>query len=296
LKGSPLEDREIAELPILDTGEVAYAVRITAKEVEPMWKAARGLVERIGRWPVATMCWGAGTNWREGVQSQDHFSRFFYKESPRATDVSPQGLLRLVDTVDVDAFIEQLAKRHEGYYDVKGALAFEIDSTARACGIRPTDEEVRAATINGSPISTHRELDRWLMAWEARHDVPQDWSVGRQAWFEGESVALLFLPVTESWDTLAYLNWYGAADPGTQYFIALGRRWNQQFGAELVAHYGTMLQCIVSRPPRNRDEAWSLAREHHLVAPCTMDLSGIALRHYALGLVEHDKWFLHERP
>jgi hypothetical protein len=39
-----------------------------------------------------------------------------------------------------------------------------------------------------------------------------------------------------------------------------------------------------------------LAYEHERVAPCTLMLPGIPLRHYAEGLIGHRTWFLHERP
>lgn len=296
LCGTPLEGRELIKLPILDTGEVAYAVRIAAPEVESMWRVARALLHKTRRWPVATMSWGGGATWNENFASADLFSRFYYEEAPEAVDVTPRGLLRLADTVDVDAFVEQLSKKHDGYFDAKNASAFELEATQMACGVHPTLEELEHATLGGKRVTTHLELDQWLMQWETSRGGPKDPSIGRQPWFEEEPCALLFLPVQEPWDTLAYLNWFGTSDPGTQYFIALGRRWNQQYGAELVAHYGTMLQCLVARPPQTQSEAWRLAREHDLAAPCTMALPGISLRHYALGLVGHDRWFLHERP
>jgi len=297
LAGTDLYARDIVELPILDTGEVAFAVQISSSEVHTMWRIARSVLHATGRWPVASGCWGGGSsNWRERVLKEDFFSRFYYKETPGTTDVSPRALLRAADSVDVDAFIEELGVRGETYFSLEEALEFEIPATERVCGVRPTEQELRKATLNGHLISTHRELDRWLMYWEAERGLPADRSIGRQPWYEHECTALIFLPVSEPWDTLAYLNWYGTSYPGAQYFIALGRRWRQRFGAELVAHFGTMLQCFVFRPPKTLDEAWQLAREHDLAAPCTLALPGISLRHHAVGLIGHDRWFLHERP
>jgi hypothetical protein len=105
----------------------------------------------------------------------------------------------------------------------------------------------------------------------------------------------LFLPCSNGWDALAYIHWYGSYD-GSENYIALGRSWEERFGAELVAHHGTMLQCLVSRPPQTIEEAWPLACEHDLVAECTLALSGISLRDYTRALVGWDRWFLHERP
>lgn len=54
---------------------------------------------------------------------------------------------------------------------------------------------------------------------------------------------------------MAYLRWYGTSDYGAEHYIALGRSWERRFGAELVAHYGTMLQRLVSRPPETIQDA-----------------------------------------
>lgn len=288
---SALAGRDIVELPILDTGASAFAIQIAKDEVEPMWRAARAMVESTGRWPVAACAWGQNASWRDSMLSENFFSRFFYHEAPGAKDVSPQALLRLADEVDVDAFVETLAAEREGYFGMDDAVELEIEATQYACGIAPSRE-----AIDDAGIETHRALDHWLMHWEAAHGVPTDASLGRQDWFAQDPAALLLLPVANPWDTLAYLHWYGSSQPGAQHYIALGRRWHQRHGAELVAHYGTMLQSFVSRPPTTLDDAWSLAREHDLAAPCTLALPGISLRHHALGLIDHDRWFLHERP
>jgi hypothetical protein len=78
--------------------------------------------------------------------------------------------------------------------------------------------------------------------------------------------------------------------------VALARRWNQQFGAELVAHYGTVLQFRVLRPPATLQQALRLAWEQQTVAECTTITRGVPLFEHARVLVGRDQWFLHERP
>jgi hypothetical protein len=70
----------------------------------------------------------------------------------------------------------------------------------------------------------------------------------------------------------------------------------QAYGAELVAHFGTMLQFVVSRPPQTLDQAFALAVQQNAVAPCTLALPGVSLREHVRALMCVDKWFLHERP
>lgn len=117
-------------------------------------------------------------------------------------------------------------------------------------------------------------------------------------WFvpQGQSVALVLLPTPHGSDALAYHSWFGAETVGTPFMIALLQSWHQRYGAELVAHWGTMLQLVVQRRPADMTEALQLAREQILVAPCTTELPGATLRDHAHALMKSDRWFLHERP
>jgi hypothetical protein len=110
-----------------------------------------------------------------------------------------------------------------------------------------------------------------------------------------QTTALLFLPVAHGWESLAYLHWFGAGND-SEFFVALLRLWYERFGAELVAHYGTMLQFVVNRPPANLEEATELARQQVIAAPCTTMLAGVGLEHHARALIGLEKWCLHERP
>lgn len=117
-------------------------------------------------------------------------------------------------------------------------------------------------------------------------------------WFVPSSmpVALLFLPSAEGPDALAYLHWYAAIRHDSASFVAILRRWRQQWGAELVAHYGTILQFVVERPPQDLQSAHKLAEEQVIVAPCTTGLQGVDLSSHATALLNRRTWFLHERP
>lgn len=131
---------------------------------------------------------------------------------------------------------------------------------------------------------------------EPQADTELDPELGRQPAFDPDNAWLVLLPSPLGENALAYLHWYGLERGSTEGFIRLLRDWRERHGAELWAHYGTMLEFTVERPPADLDAALPLAREHALAAPCTLDLSGIPQRHYALGLVGHREWFLHERP
>ncbi|NRF70857.1 DUF4253 domain-containing protein [Aquincola sp. S2] len=150
------------------------------------------------------------------------------------------------------------------------------------------------------------DLEAYLARKAAGREAPAEDAGGADAdepdptlampgWFEPDNAQLVFLPTPRSEDALAYLHWYGCLDGGAAGMIALMRRWRERFGAELFAHYGTMLQLVAARPPEQLDAALALAHEHHLASSRALDFAA-TLRHYARGLLGHERWFLHERP
>lgn len=296
LADTALKDCAMAKLPILDTGEIALALEINAKVIESSWKIARAQLPATGRWPLVTTGWsGKQGTLEERIADEDPFSRFYFEEAPNTGDVRPRALIAASQKVDVAKFLKDLRAENEAEDDLADLLTVERESTQLACGKTPSTTELEQARINGDPIRTRSQLDRWLLEWELMQGCQVDPSLGRQEWFQPDQAILLFLPTVSSWEALAYLSFYGAYQ-GAEKYIALGKTWEQRFGTQLVAHYGTMLQCLVARPPPDARSAWTLALEHDLVAPCTLALPGIALRHYAAGLAKSERWFLHERP
>ena len=150
-------------------------------------------------------------------------------------------------------------------------------------------------------IASRFDLERWLFDWENRNGGGNGVTGGDAAylgWFEpvNQPMALLLLPTPNSWETPAYIQWYGAEALGSPTVVAALREWNARYGAELVAHFGTMLQLVTARRPATPDEAFHLAWQQEGLAPCTTLLPGVSLRHHARVLLQADKWFLHERP
>lgn len=297
LAGTLLSEREIAEIPILNSGETAYAIPISSREVESAWRLCRSLMPQMGRWPVATLLWTrGGATWTDQILEQDLFSRFYYQEAPNPVDVSPRTLCTLADAVEVSDFLERQAAHRSAMVELDDVMEYHLEVTNSRCGVSLDRQAIASARIHGQPIGSELDLERFLLNWEMEQGVSLNPEDARQDWFEQDPTALLLLPIAQGWDTLAYLNWFGTSDVGAEYYIALGRSWEQRFGAELVAHYGTMLQCLVRRPPETVQEAWTLAYEHYLAGSCTLDLPGIRLRDYARALIGWDRWFLHERP
>ena len=301
LAGSPWEGRAVIELPILDTGESALALQIQRDEVEAAWQSARVLVPQTGRWPIATVCWShARSGWAEQIEDADFFARFGFIAPPNADNADPQTILTEANDADITAFLREKEAAAEDWFDELDAMIHsELAITANIYGVAPSLEEVYQALGQNTSVITLDQVDRWLLDWEQKQKDPhEDWQRHLE-WYSPQPqdpIALLFLPVTCSWDALAYLSWFPTEYQRSESYIALGRSWQERYGAELVAHYGTMLQCYVSRPPNQIQAAWDLAQEQILVAPCTTLLQGIPLRHHALALLNYGRWFLHERP
>lgn len=303
LDKTPLAGRATAELPILDTPETAFAIEIGPGELEWAWREMRGLLEVTQRWPVGVALLFQGPSWEARLREEDLFSRFFYQQAENAGDVSPRGILAAADKVDVSAFLARVAA-HINYQDASLGSSYEeelphlLQETQHKCGRAPALEWVLDTLRAGEGINRFT-LERLLFEWEQVHckDAPLDVDPGYQDWLEEEPYpsALLLLPTPHPWDTLAYLHFYAAESWGSEYFVALGRSWQERFGAELVAHYGTMLQ-VIARRPTTPQEAFQLALEHDLAAWNTLSGPGVTLRDHARYLLGHERWFLHHRP
>ncbi len=183
---------------------------------------------------------------------------------------------------------------------LEDCIDFSLASTRDHFGSCPDRSQIEAL-IQNNTVQSYVDLEQWLLNWELQN-------FGKAAivasdtryldWFEPDSpqAPLLLLPTEHSWECLAYLHWYGACSAGTPIAMGFLKQWHQQYGAELVCHYGTMLQFIVGRPPTTLEEAFQLAWEQETLAECTTILPGVCLRDHARSLLTVDRWFLHERP
>lgn len=246
LAGTILAGREHCTIPVEPTGQDVFAIEIEGDQVLDAWRAARRLVDRTGRWPVAINCF-----------------------------VTEQGL--------------SLKEAIDGSYLFLPDARFEHP-------ILPADVIARS---RGRDLE--RTLDRLIEGFWPEDDMPDDESIGPgdvDDWFEpadDDRTAIVFLPTPHGWESLAWLDFYGT-EIGDDAHVALLHRWHQEYGAELVAHFDTMLQFVVKAPPSDEDAALALARQQVMIAPCTTLLPGIALRAHARRLIGSERWFLHERP
>jgi Domain of unknown function (DUF4253) len=292
LQGSFLEGREIRQLAIDESDQSAFLIQVDRAIALAAWELMRSHLEQTKRYPILTTGWG----------SDDFFARFYYQEEQSLgylQSTSPAAILAEAASPDLAGFLESQKGRDAAYFE--DAVASCLIETSERFGLAPDQSQIAALIQNGT-IQSRFDIEKWLFDWELQHFSDQAGlaapNTGYLDWFEpdGQTIPLLLLPIDNGWDALAYLHWYGACTIGTTVAINFLKQWHQQYGAELVCHYGTMLQLKVGRLPASPAAAFQLAWEQVAIAPCTIDLPGVSLRDHARALLSTEQWFLHERP
>jgi hypothetical protein len=305
LKNSSLESSDLAVLPIIGRSEQALAIKIEFKNAWESWQLMARKKEETLRVPVLVACWGNQNNcsWSENLHSSNFFDRFpFQSEVNRQPEenVSPRMIIERANHLDVQASLAGLSRQYEDDLDLRDLLETNLEETKQQFGQAP-EITLLNQLIDSEELKYRLDLEKWLFNWEIKYcgeKATQSIDNSYLSWFEptNEAMALLLIPTMNSWEIPAYLSWYGAETCTSELLIALLRYWNQKYGAELVAHYSTMLQLVVDRLPNSSSEALQLAYEQEVIAPCTTILPGVSLRNHARELLHSKQWFLHERP
>jgi hypothetical protein len=300
LANESLSNLNLLPLEIPHKLEAAFAIEVGNNALQ-MWQTLRTLLPKTGMWPVLYAFWGNPQNaWEDYVKADDLFKRRpFEWENQEDKDTSPEAIVARAEITSFEGLLENHANLYSE--NLREDFGYALVKTKQRFGFSPQASEVEAL-IKSNRIENYIELEKWLLDWEMQH-IPHvkslppaqtqyiDWYVPHN-----EPQALILLPTPHCWEALAYIHWYGAAVCGSETAIAMLRWWNEKYGAELVAHLGTMLHFNVKRKPENIDEAFRLAWEQEALAPCTTALPGISLRDHARTLLKAGKWFLHERP
>ncbi len=292
LKGTFLEAANIIELAIPRSTDTAIAIAVTSENKLQAWQLLRNHLDRTQRYPVITTCWGYNPSlaWDKSIIAADLFSRFYFDEEYQEKR-SPEKIISEADIYssdDLELFLTSRVNRFN--YHSEEELIAELEKTKADFGIAPLISEIKEST----EVPTILDIERYLFNWEQSQSLEPKIYLSYQDWYEhiDQDIALVLLPNPDSWNALAYLSWYG----GSKNAIPLIEKWHRDYGAELVCHYGTMLQFFVERPPANSEVAFDLAWEQVALAECTTLLSGVSIRDHARALLKLDRWFLHERP
>ena len=289
LAGTALAGAPLSEVPLPEAPGATWVIDLGDRDLVAAWREARKAVEGLGLYPVAVTTWGL-PDW----PAADLFSRFYYGGGE---DVAPRSVIARSRALSAEEALRRFAFDDDwGAEHWDDVVRHHLELTRHHAGAAPD-----AAVLADVPVGDERGLERRLMAWEEDHrptDPPElSASFG---WFDprpDDPAGLVLLPITEPCHAAGYLAFYGADGEGRhEALLRLMSEWQDRFGAQLVASWGTMLQFVVSAPPRTLDEAFDLAAQHADVAPCTTMLPGEGIRQLARHLWCGERWFLHERP
>ncbi len=106
------------------------------------------------------------------------------------------------------------------------------------------------------------------------------------------NVYLATLPTARSWETPAYLrfgHWNDCPQPHVH--VAMAKRWNERFGAELIAATGDIVEFEVVRPLMDREAAMRLAREQFVYCADIVQQGTETLECLAASLLRGKCWF-----
>lgn len=299
LKALGLENAQSVALAIPLSTEQAFAIEVTAQNKYPVWQHFNERKETLGLYPVLTTTWGPqNKHWPTQVTAEDFFSRFYFAEEVPGQDISPQAFITRAAQAQSDSILTD----HNRMYseDLEDGVSIYVETFASEFGEHPPEQELVDAIAAGH-IQDYFALSQWCWNWavntlglERLCQAPASFLDGFEP--TGQTELLMLLPTPASWEVIAYMHWFGACTTTTEKAMHLLKHWHEQYGAEIVAHYGTMLHLQVSKKPATPAAAFTLATEQEAFAPCTTALPGATLCDLAAALMHRESWFLHERP
>ena len=290
---------QICELPISDLSLTAIAIKIDHSNRYELWKHFRNIKDEIGFYPVVTAsCGDDKGSWEACVKEEDFFMRAPFTSNQSGLDVDPLSIIERSTTVDVSKVLEA----HNRVYseDLVDYVPSSIDDIRHEFDKAPTEQDVLTAMASGQ-AQDYFQLQRWLFDWQLQNVGIESMKKQDSSfldWYEPQEQAevLMLLPTINGYEALAYIHWYGAESVSSESAIAMLRKWNKEYGAELVAHYGTMLHLTADHIPSDPHQAFNLAMEQEALAPSTTALPGATLSNLATALLTKNNWFLHEKP
>jgi hypothetical protein len=105
-------------------------------------------------------------------------------------------------------------------------------------------------------------------------------------------VHIVLFPTKDSTEIPAYLGWGGwNSNPPAEVHVAMLRKWKRQYGAELVAISGDVMNLRVQRRPQSRDDAMKLAQDMYYYCSDIVDQGTGDLESLAASLLVSDCWY-----
>ncbi len=291
LKDKGKEKRRLMRLDIPGDPNHAYAVQVVPDEMYDMWDLFRAQAEAFHMWPVLHVSWNQyALGWENAIKKDDIFNRNPFECKITNEPLHPRAIMAGVD----DSHVQLLVKDFDTRYSAKlpEKLAYLLDHLDISDGIKDRAKYL----VDQGQVTSFIGITKWLIDQEEVKNLPTR-DLKEQAkylsWFEPDNVhyALILLPVEHSWEALAYMRFHGTEGGKSAAVVSMLKHWNEQYGAELVSHYGTMLQLKSSRKPDTLEAALQLCLEHEAVAESTMLTPGVTVIEHAQVLQHKYSWF-----
>lgn len=103
-----------------------------------------------------------------------------------------------------------------------------------------------------------------------------------------KTVHIGLLDIAEPWQMFAHLGWGGS---DSHFQCALHRRWQEEWGAEVIVLQESMIECRVLRPPQTRKDAMRLAREQYFYCGDIVSQGAGSVLELADALLDRNTWF-----
>lgn len=191
------------------------------------------------------------------------------------------------DARSVALLREGLAESTESVEEILGA-ASEIDPE-HVLGERRAE---RVSTESG-PVP-HEEWDEEDERITEEHAAEMTIMAGRDV-LSGEplpEVAIALLPTRDGWTAPAWLGFGGWNEcPAPAEHVALMRRWNERWGAEVVSVRSDAIEACIAEAPHDVEVARALAEEHYAYAADIVDQGTGSIERLAASLAGGRVWF-----
>ena len=159
LQGTFLEGKEVRQLPIDESSEIAFCLEISEEQGFEAWQLFRSIVVQTGRYPILT----------DYTNYPNYFSRVPYLQEQREGKLESVVPESIVKTVTANELVTSFLEQQEDCGKVEELLEWELEwdlgDLRKKFGHSPEESEVRALIENGT-IQSWKGLEHYLFNWK----------------------------------------------------------------------------------------------------------------------------------
>jgi len=263
LNSAGIDSKSLAVVTWLESSPACFSLQGEGSNAMSLWGRLRSLTEYTGFWPVI-----AGDDERLNLL-RDNYE------------------LELKSWEEKVSVFGEPASRHAEH----SASSLRLNASGETLAL----EHWFDAKISEQPESTICEEGQWPVDLPGRQ--PQvlsltkkyDYLVGAERPLK--RIYTLLLPLTIPWHVPAFLHLGGfSACPQTDVHVAIAKRWNQRYGAEIISASNDTIEMQVNSPPKTKDEALRLAREQSIYCTSIVRHKFGTIASLAASLIDASLW------